>query len=166
LTISVDPVNRDVDRYRIRFKWRGATPLAAATARRRRRRHVRLLRRRARAPHGRAGRAARPWKGRPDSFTTVISSRASDGIARFQLNGMKAGVDRERREPRESDARRRSTRGGAVWREPTCSCRFTAERAMPAGDRLGLSRRTFKAIGAGTFSVARMRGRGTVGDYG
>jgi len=158
LTISVDPVNGDVDRYRIRFKWRGATPLGydplAADA-------VgmcvyfddeRVLR--TVAPAG------PPWKGRPGSFTYRDPSRASDGIARFQLNGMKAGVDAS------GVNLARAMHGPLDPREAPLLARTDMLVQVHGGNGQCLQatvsdfRRTFKAIGAGTFSVARMRGVG------
>jgi uncharacterized delta-60 repeat protein len=97
LQISVDPVSGDLDRYRIRLKWRGATPLGfdPLTSD-----DVgmclyfggqRVLRTVAPAAGLCAGVPC--WKGHPGSFSYRDSARSSDGIAKLQLNGKRATVD-------------------------------------------------------------------------
>jgi len=158
LTIAVDPVNGDVDRYRIRLKWRGATPLGydplAAD-------DVgmcvyfddeRVLR--AVAPAG------PPWKGKPGSFSYRDPSGASDGIARLQLTGVKAGVDAGGVNLAKAMHGPLDPRSAPLLSRTDMLVQVHGGNGQCLQATVSDFKRTYKAIGAGTSSVARMRGVG------
>ncbi len=95
--LSTDPVGTNADRYRIRFAWRGATPLGFDPVTTDDvglcvyfgdERVVRSV-----APAGGTCGAAPCWKGHGTSFSYRDAARSPDGIAQLRLSGGKTTVD-------------------------------------------------------------------------
>jgi len=158
LTIGYDPVSADVDRYRIRLKWRGATPLGydpRATD------DVgmclyfddeRVLR--TVAPAGAM------WKGNRGSFSYRDPGRSFDGLARVQLNGVKASVDASGVNLAKAMHGPLNPGSAPLLSRTDILAQVHGGNGQCLTATVSDFRRTWKSIGGGASAVARMRGVG------
>jgi hypothetical protein len=164
IVIGYDPVAGDLDRYRIRFKWRGATPLGydpltsddvgmcVYFGGERKLRTV--------APAGGSCGGVPCWKGRPGSFLYRDRTRGADGIARFQLVGSKARVDESGVNLTKAMHDVLAPGSAEVLAQPDILVQVHGGNGQCLQATLSDFKRKFKSLGDGRSGVAAMRGVG------
>jgi uncharacterized delta-60 repeat protein len=164
LQISIDPISDDLDRYRIRLKWRGATPLGFdpltsddvgmciyfGDAR-----VLRTV-----APAGGVCGGIPCWRGHPGSFSYRDSARSSDGIAQLQLTAKKAAVDASGANLAKAMHGILNPGSAEVLSQPDILVQVHGGNGQCLQATLSDFKRKYRPIGPGALAVAGLRGVG------
>lgn len=165
LQITTDPVSGNLDRYRIRFRWRGGTPLGFDPTTSDDvgmclyfgdERVLRTV-----APAGGVCGALPCWKGHSgSSFSYRDRARSSDGIAQLQLGASKAAVDASGANLAKAMHGVLNPGGAEVLAQPDILVQVHGGNGQCLQATVSDFKRKLRSIGSGTYRIAGLRGVG------